>query len=84
MRNIAVIGAGGVGSLVGGLLTEAGHKVTLIDLWPPHVDFLKAHNLYLRTGPISFVPGHPSKIVIDNLSDGAAKIIGLDPVAPKP
>ena len=49
MRNIAVIGAGGVGSLVGGLLTEAGQKVTLIDLWPPHVDFLKTHNLYLRT-----------------------------------
>lgn len=49
MRNIAVIGAGAVGSLVGGLLTEAGQSVVLIDLWPAHVEHLKTTKLHIST-----------------------------------
>jgi ketopantoate reductase len=37
---IGIIGVG-VGSIVGGLLTKAGHDVTLIDQWPEHVEAMK-------------------------------------------
>lgn len=43
----AIIGAGAVGSIVGGLLTKAGRDVTLIDQWPEHVAAMKAHGLRL-------------------------------------
>jgi len=34
---IAIIGAGAMGSLFGGLLVEAGHSVKLFDIWAEHV-----------------------------------------------
>jgi 2-dehydropantoate 2-reductase len=44
---IAVIGAGAIGSIVGGLLTKAGHDVTLVDQWPEHVETMKRDGLRL-------------------------------------
>jgi 2-dehydropantoate 2-reductase len=44
---IGIIGAGAIGSVVGGLLTKAGHDVTLIDQWPEHVAAMKKHGLRL-------------------------------------
>ena len=44
---IGIVGAGAIGSIVGGLLTKAGHDVTLIDQWPEHVETLKAKGLRL-------------------------------------
>ena len=44
---IGIIGAGAIGSIVGGLLTKAGHDVTLVDQWPEHVETLKAKGLRL-------------------------------------
>src|SRR5262249_35397128 len=41
------IGAGAIGSVVGGLLTRAGHDVTLIDQWPEHVEAMKQRGLRL-------------------------------------
>ena len=38
---IGIIGAGAIGSVVGGLLTRAGHDVTLIDQWPEHVEAMR-------------------------------------------
>ncbi|MCH8827761.1 MAG: NAD(P)-binding protein, partial [Chloroflexi bacterium] len=35
-KRIAVIGTGGTGSTIAGLLTKAGHDVTIIDQWPEH------------------------------------------------
>ena len=35
---IGIVGAGGVGSVVGGLLSHGGHDVTLVDQWPEHVE----------------------------------------------
>jgi len=32
---------------VGGLLTKAGHDVTLIDQWPEHVEAMKTRGLKL-------------------------------------
>jgi 2-dehydropantoate 2-reductase len=44
---IGIIGAGAIGSVVGGLLTKAGHDVTLIDQWPEHVLAMKTRGLKL-------------------------------------
>ena len=38
ITRIGIMGAGAIGSVVGGMLTRAGHDVTLIDQWPAHVD----------------------------------------------
>lgn len=47
MTRIGIIGAGAIGSVVGGLLTKAGHDVTLIDQWPEHVQAMKQRGLRL-------------------------------------
>ena len=44
---IGIIGVGAIGSIVGGLLTKAGHDVTLIDQWPDHVQAMKSVGLRL-------------------------------------
>ena len=44
---IGIIGAGAIGSVVGGLLTKAGHDVTLIDQWPEHVETMRQRGLRL-------------------------------------
>ena len=44
---IGIIGAGAIGSVVGGLLTKAGHDVTLADQWPEHVEQMRKHGLRL-------------------------------------
>jgi 2-dehydropantoate 2-reductase len=47
VTRIGIIGAGAIGSVVGGLLTKAGHDVTLIDQWPEHVEAMKQRGLRL-------------------------------------
>lgn len=42
---IAVIGAGAMGSVIGGRLAAAGHDVTLVDVAQPIVDAITAHGL---------------------------------------
>jgi 2-dehydropantoate 2-reductase len=44
---IAIIGVGGIGGVVGGMLTKAGRDVTLIDQWPEHVETMKTKGLRL-------------------------------------
>lgn len=44
-NEIAVLGTGAVGSVIGADLTRAGHNVLLIDQWPAHVEAMKAHGL---------------------------------------
>ena len=44
---IGIIGAGAIGSIVGGMLTKAGHDVTLIEQWPEHVEAMKKVGLRL-------------------------------------
>ncbi len=44
---IGILGAGAIGSIEGGLLTKAGHDVTLIDQWPEHVEAMKRVGLRL-------------------------------------
>src|SRR5262249_25614723 len=47
IRRIGILGAGAIGSVVGGLLTRAGHDVTLVDQWPEHVEAMRARGLRL-------------------------------------
>jgi 2-dehydropantoate 2-reductase len=47
MRRIGIMGAGAIGSVVGGMLTKAGYDVTFIDQWPPHIEAMKANGLKL-------------------------------------
>ena len=42
---IAVVGAGAMGCLFGGLLAEGGLDVTLIDVWQEHVDLINRDGL---------------------------------------
>ena len=47
IQRIGIIGAGAVGSVVGGLLTKAGRDVTLVDQWPEHVEAIRRNGLRL-------------------------------------
>jgi 2-dehydropantoate 2-reductase len=44
---IGIVGAGAIGSVVGGLLTKGGQDVTLIDQWPEHVETMRRQGLRL-------------------------------------
>ena len=44
-RRIAVLGAGAMGSLFGGLLAEGGLEVALIDVWQDHIDEINNNGL---------------------------------------
>ena len=45
---IAVVGAGAMGSLFGGLLAEAGREVWLFDIWQEHVDAINRQGLHIE------------------------------------
>ncbi len=45
--NIAILGAGSLGSAMGGVLSQAGHTVWLINRGQAHVDAINAHGLTL-------------------------------------
>jgi 2-dehydropantoate 2-reductase len=46
-QNIVMIGAGAVGSYVGGHLAEAGANVTLLDQWHDNIEAIRAHGLHV-------------------------------------
>lgn len=45
---ICFLGAGALGSAIGGGLAEGGADVTLVDAWPAHVDAINCNGLTLR------------------------------------
>ena len=47
--NIAILGAGAMGSFFGGLLAESGQAVTLLDINDAHIQAIRAHGLRLET-----------------------------------
>ena len=44
-KRIGIMGAGAVGSYIGGFLSREGMDVTLIDPWAAHVDAIREHGL---------------------------------------
>ena len=46
---IAILGAGAMGSVFGGLLAQAGHDVTLVDVNREHIDAVQREGLVLRS-----------------------------------
>ncbi len=44
-EKLAVLGVGAIGSNIGGYLTRAGRDITLIDMWPAHVEEMKRRGL---------------------------------------
>jgi 2-dehydropantoate 2-reductase len=46
-ERIGIIGAGAIGSIVGGMLARAGRNVILVDQWSEHVEAMKARGLRL-------------------------------------
>ena len=44
-KRIAVFGAGGIGGVVGGMLSKDGHDVTLIDTWHEHITEIQKNGL---------------------------------------
>lgn len=53
---IAIVCAGALGGYVGGYLTRDGHDVTLVDMWPEHVEHMREKGLTLTgmTEPENF------------------------------
>jgi len=49
---ICFLGSGALGSALGGVLTEGGNDVWLVDAWPDHVDAMNARGLTLRDGGV--------------------------------
>lgn len=47
-QEIAILGAGAIGSSLGADLTKAGYKVMLIDQWPAHVEAMKGNGLHIK------------------------------------
>jgi 2-dehydropantoate 2-reductase len=44
-EKLAVLGAGAIGANIGAYVTRAGYDITLIDMWPAHVEEMKRHGL---------------------------------------
>ena len=49
---ICMLGSGALGSVLGGVLTEGGNDVWLIDAWAGHVDAMNDRGLTLRDGGV--------------------------------
>lgn len=49
---ICMLGSGALGSALGGVLTEGGNEVWLIDAWADHVDAMNQRGLTLRDGGV--------------------------------
>ncbi|HMJ65771.1 MAG TPA: 2-dehydropantoate 2-reductase N-terminal domain-containing protein, partial [Candidatus Binatia bacterium] len=54
---IGVIGAGAMGSVIGGLLAKGGNAVTLIDVWKQAVDSINSSGLKIedKTGTVETI-----------------------------
>jgi 2-dehydropantoate 2-reductase len=72
---IAVLGAGAVGGYVGGFLTDAGYDVTLVDLWPAHIEAIRSNGLEL-SGPEGKTVAKPRILGIGEVSS----LVRTDPI----
>lgn len=45
LNRICILGAGAIGCSVGADLTQAGHDITLVDVWPTQIDAIRAQGV---------------------------------------
>ena len=81
---IGIMGVGGIGGIVGGMLTKAGHDVTLIDQWPEHVDKMKRDGLKITTRdgewvvPVKALHIHEAQTIAEPLDMGFLAVKSYD------
>ncbi len=73
---IAIMGAGAVGSYVGGMLALAGEAVVLIDAWPAHVEKMRARGLVIET-PEGTRTARPSALHLGEVEALRGVTVGL-------
>jgi 2-dehydropantoate 2-reductase len=84
--NVAILGAGGVGSYYGGVLARAGHRVSLLARGA-HLDALRERGLEVRTPEGTFTAaveatGDPRALGAVDLAIVAVKTYSLAEIAP--
>jgi 2-dehydropantoate 2-reductase len=52
---LAVLGAGAIGSFLGGMMARAGQDVTLVDPWPEHINAIRADGLRIAVTEHSYL-----------------------------
>lgn len=52
---VAILGAGAMGCLYGGMLAEAGNEVVLVDIWKDHVDTVNRDGLKIERAGVTRV-----------------------------
>jgi len=74
---ICVLGAGALGCAIGGVLTEAGHEVWLINRHAEQVDAMNSRGLILRDGGVDrAVPVHAATTAQGvNMASGAVDLV---------
>jgi 2-dehydropantoate 2-reductase len=70
-KKIVIVGTGAVGGYVGGYMARAGHDVTLVDVWPAHVEKIRTDGLALGglTEPEDFTVTGINAIHLTELHD---------------
>ncbi|MBW2488449.1 MAG: 2-dehydropantoate 2-reductase [Deltaproteobacteria bacterium] len=61
--NIAIVGAGAMGSLFGALLAEGGHTVWLYDIWQEHIDAVNQNGVTIE------FDGKPRRVRLKAVTD---------------
>ena len=70
---ICMLGSGALGSALGGVLTEGGNDVWLIDAWAGHVDAMNGRGLMLRDGGVDRTVKVKARTSADGI--GAADLV---------
>jgi 2-dehydropantoate 2-reductase len=70
---ICFLGSGALGSALGGVLTEGGNDVWLVDAWAGHVDAMNARGLVLRDGGVDRTVRVKARTSADGI--GAADLV---------
>ena len=64
---ICMLGSGALGSALGGVLTEGGNDVWLVDTWPEHVDAMSSKGLTLRDGGVDRTVKVKARTAVDGI-----------------
>ena len=72
---IAMVGAGALGCAMGGVLTEAGHDVWLINRNAAQIEAMRRHGLTLRTGGVDRTVAVQAVTTAQQVAGGAADLV---------